>query len=64
MPEIRFVLVEPLYEGNVGFAARAIKNFGFSRLMLVDPCPLGDDALARAAHASDVLKAARVCSLE
>lgn len=64
MPEIRFVLVEPLYEGNVGFAARAIRNFGFSRLVLVDPCPLGDDALARAAHASDVLKAARVCSLE
>jgi len=64
MPDISFVLVEPLYEGNVGFAARAIKNFGFSRLVLVDPCPLCDDALARAAHASDVLKAARTCSLE
>jgi len=64
MPDVSFVLVEPLYEGNVGFAARAIKNFGFSRLVLVDPCPLCDDALARAAHASDVLKAARTCSLE
>lgn len=64
MPEISFVLVQPLYEGNVGFSARAIKNFGFSRLILVDPCPLGDDALARAAHAADVLRAARVCTLE
>jgi len=39
MPDVSFVLVEPLYEGNVGFAARAIKNFGFSRLVLVNPCP-------------------------
>lgn len=58
MPEISFVLVEPLYEGNVGFAARAIKNFGFSRLVLVNPCPLRDDAIARAGHARDVLEAA------
>ncbi len=64
MADVSFVLVQPLYEGNVGFAARAIKNFGFSRLVLVDPCPLGDDALARAAHASDILKKARICSLE
>ncbi|MCU0631837.1 MAG: RNA methyltransferase [Methanolinea sp.] len=58
MPEVEFVLVQPLYEGNVGFAARAIKNFGFSRLVLIDPCPLGDDAIARAGHARDVLDSA------
>ncbi len=64
MPDISFVLVEPLYEGTVGFAARAIKNFGFSRLVLVHPCPLGDDALARAGHARDVLEGAERKKLE
>lgn len=64
MPEIDIVLVAPLYEGNVGFAARVMKNFGFTRLVLVDPCPLGDEANARASHAKDVLKAAEYCTIE
>jgi tRNA/rRNA methyltransferase len=59
MPEISIVLVEPLYEGNVGFAARVMKNFGFTRLVLVGPCRLGDEAIARASHARDVLETAR-----
>ena len=64
MPEISIVLVEPLHEGNVGFAARAMKNFGFSDLVLVDPCPLGEFARACAMHASDVLDHARTLTLE
>jgi TrmH family RNA methyltransferase len=64
MPDIDIVLVAPIYEGNVGFAARVMKNFGFSRLVLVDPCTLGDEADARASHAQDVLKGAEVCTLE
>jgi TrmH family RNA methyltransferase len=64
MPEIDIVLVSPLYEGNVGFAARVMKNFGFLRLVLIDPCPLGDEARARAAHAADVLDGAEVCTME
>ncbi|MDK2974685.1 MAG: tRNA/rRNA methyltransferase [Methanofollis sp.] len=64
MPEISIVLVEPLYEGNVGFAARAMKNFGFTRLVLVNPCALGDEAVARASHARDVLDGAVRMSLE
>jgi TrmH family RNA methyltransferase len=59
MPEVSIVLVEPLYEGNVGFAARVMKNFGFTRLVLVNPCKLGDDAIMRASHARDVLDGAR-----
>jgi tRNA/rRNA methyltransferase len=62
MPEIEIVLVEPLYEGNVGFAARAMKNFGCTRLVLINPPPLGDEAVTRAAHARDVLEQARYCS--
>jgi tRNA/rRNA methyltransferase len=64
MPEIDIVLVEPLYEGNIGFAARAMKNFGFGRLVLVDPPAIGDEAIARAAHARDVLESAQVATLD
>ena len=64
MSEIAIVLVEPLHEGNVGFAARVIKNFGFSDLVLVDPCPWGDLARACAMHASDVLESALTLTLE
>ena len=64
MPEIEIVLVAPLYEGNVGFSARVMKNFGFSRLVLIDPCTLGNEAKARAAHAQDVLGGAELCTIE
>ncbi len=64
MPEISIVLVEPLYEGNVGFTARVMKNFGFDRLVLVNPCALGDEAFMRASHARDVLDSARRMTLD
>jgi tRNA/rRNA methyltransferase len=64
MPVIDIVLVAPIYEGNVGFVARVMKNFGFSRLVLIDPCPLGDEAKARASHAQDILKEAETCTME
>lgn len=64
MPRIEIVLISPLYEGNVGFTARVMKNFGFEHLVLVDACSLGDEALTRAAHAQDVLRNAVHCSLE
>jgi len=64
MPDIDIVLVAPLYEGNVGFAARVMKNFGFLRLVLIDPCTLGNEADGRASHAYDVLHHAEVCTIE
>jgi tRNA/rRNA methyltransferase len=55
-----FVLFKPIYAGNVGAAARAIKNMGFADLRLVAP-ELSDrrDASAMAVHADDVLAAAQ-----
>ncbi|AEH60461.1 RNA methyltransferase, TrmH family, group 1 [Methanosalsum zhilinae DSM 4017] len=53
---IRVILVEPLYEGNVGSVARAMKNFGFTDLAIVNPCKIGGNARAMASHAKDVLK--------
>ncbi|MBF0278402.1 MAG: RNA methyltransferase [SAR324 cluster bacterium] len=62
--ELQIVLVEPEGPLNVGSIARAMKNFGFHQLILVNPkCdPGSDDALKMAVHAKDVLKNARVLS--
>lgn len=58
---IRVVLVNTSHPGNIGGAARAMKNMGLSRLYLVDPedFPSGE-ANARASGANDVLDAAIV----
>lgn len=60
----RIVLVEPAGGLNVGSIARAMKNMGLYRLVLVSPkCdPLGEDAQRMAVHANDVLTAAEVVS--
>ena len=59
---LRVVLVEPLYDGNVGSVARAMKNFGFAELVLVNACKIEDFGLAMASHAGDVLIMARRCA--
>jgi TrmH family RNA methyltransferase len=65
MPEFVVVLVEPKVEGNVGAIARSMANFGLSNLVLVKPCPIGDEAFKRAKHGRHILEGARqVASLE
>lgn len=56
----RVVLVEPLYSGNVGSVARVMKNFGFSELVLLNPCVLDNPARLMAVHAYDIIESARV----
>jgi tRNA/rRNA methyltransferase len=51
-----------MYQGNVGSVARAMKNFGYSDLVLVNPCTLEGPARAMASHARDVLEGARIAS--
>ncbi|MGZ4865514.1 MAG: RNA methyltransferase [Halobacteriota archaeon] len=62
--DVEVVLVNPLYEGNVGSVARVMKNFGYSKLALIEPCVLGSFARAMASHAQDVLDSARLTTLE
>ena len=58
---VRFVLVGTAQPGNIGGAARAIKNMGFADLVLVQPEIFPSDrARWRAAGAKDVLKNIRV----
>lgn len=60
LASIRFVLVRPTHDGNVGAAARALKNMGLAELVLVAPRPSDQAEAVRMAHnAEDVLAAAR-----
>lgn len=61
LKNIRVVLTRPSHPGNIGAAARAMKNMGLSAMHLVDPRQFPHpEADARAAGALDVLRAARV----
>jgi len=58
---VAVVLVEPLYEENIGYVARVMKNFGVKRLIIVKPrCKIGLEAIKRSMHARDVLEGARL----
>jgi tRNA/rRNA methyltransferase len=55
-----FVLFKPQSAGNIGAAARALKNMGFDDLRLVAPGTLNQrEAVAMAVHADDVLATAK-----
>ena len=56
LARIRIVLSHPSHPGNIGAAARAMKNMGITQLVLVNPKRFPDDeAIARAAGAEDIL---------
>ncbi|MHC8943635.1 tRNA/rRNA methyltransferase [Advenella incenata] len=61
---VRFIMVSPTHPGNVGSAARAIKNMGFGDLVLVNPKDSGilahEEALALASGAADILETAQI----
>jgi len=57
---VSFIIIEPKEPGNVGAAARAMKNMGFTRLELVAPAPLTDEARWMACTAVDLLDKAKI----
>jgi tRNA (cytidine32/uridine32-2'-O)-methyltransferase len=61
LQNIRVVLVNTSHPGNIGGAARAMKNMGLTRLVLVEPQDFpSHEASARASGADDILAAAQV----
>ena len=61
LDHVRIVLVETSHPGNIGATARAMKNMGFSRLVLVKPRVWpAQEAVSMAVSAVDVLDNATV----
>lgn len=60
---IRIVMVQTWHPGNIGAAARAMKNMGISDLVLVNPVEYpSESATSMAAGATDVLEQATIVS--
>lgn len=59
---LSIILMEPEISGNIGAIARAMKNFSFTNLILIEPkCShLNTEAKSRAKHAINILKKAKV----
>ena len=55
---ISFILHKPQLSENIGACARAIKNFNFKKLVLVNPKPIfpNDKILATSVGAKDIIK--------
>ena len=53
--KVTFILHKPQLSENIGACARAIKNFNFQRLYLIDPKPIfpNDKILATSDECSD-----------
>jgi TrmH family RNA methyltransferase len=59
LAELQIVLLRPSVAGNLGAVARAMKNFGLRRLVLVDAATFDmTEAQRMAVHAEDVLDGA------
>ena len=60
MRQSRIVLINTSHPGNIGAAARAMKNMGLDQLCLVEPLQFPSaEATARASGADDLLSAAQ-----
>ncbi len=59
---LRVIIVEPLYQINLGYIARIAKNFGVRELIIIKPrCQVkGKEALKYSKHAADLLSNAKV----
>lgn len=61
--DIQVIVVEPIYQINLGYVARIAKNFSVKSLVLVNPkCKYkGKNAIKYAKHGIDILESAKIC---
>jgi len=59
---VTFILHRPQLSENIGACARGIKNFGFNKLVLIEPKPLfpNDKIIATSVGAKDIIKKTKV----
>ena len=59
---ISFILHRPQLSENIGASARAIKNFNFNKLILINPKPVfpNDKIIATSVGAKDIIKKCKV----
>jgi len=59
---ISFILHQPQLSENIGACARAIKNFNFQKLVVVNPKPIfpNDKILATSVGAKDIIKNSKI----
>ena len=62
LKNISFILHKPQLSENIGACARGIKNFGFDKLLLINPRPIfpNDKIFATSVGAKDIINNARV----
>ena len=61
---VTFILHKPQLSENIGACARAIKNFNFNQLYIIDPKPIypNDKILATSVGAKDIINKSKVFS--
>lgn len=63
LSNIKIVLIQTFHPGNIGAAARAMKNMGLTQLVLVNPVDFpSDEATSRAGQATDLLENVQIVS--
>ncbi len=61
---ISFILHKPQLSENIGLCARAMKNFGFRNLLVIEPKPIfpNDKIIATSVGAKDLIKKTKIYS--
>ena len=59
---VTFILHKPQLSENIGSCARAMKNFNFSKLVVINPKPIypNDKIIATSVGAQDIIKKSRI----
>ena len=59
---ISFILHKPQLSENIGACARAMKNFNFSKLIVINPKPLfpNDKIVATSVGANEIIKKSKI----
>ena len=60
--KVTFILHKPQLSENIGACARALKNFNFQKLYLIDPKPIfpNDKILATSVGAKDIIRKSKI----